>query len=247
MPIQTNQSLSVDCAVFGFDGETLKVLLIERPAYNELDRLKLPGAMILENETLPEAAYRVLEEATGLRQKDLYLKQMEIFSDPQRVRGEELEWINRKHGIRTERVVTVGFYALLKLDLRTLDYTTAKGARWVEVDRIQRLAMDHKEILTAALGNLCREMQQSPVAFELLPKKFTIRALQRLFEAVLGIEIDNRNFRKKMLSSGFLNPTGEKEEGVAHKPAEYYSFDKQAYRRAMKAKLRMGFIDNWRY
>ena len=203
--------------------------------------------MILENETLPEAAYRVLEEATGLRQKDLYLKQMEIFSDPQRVRGEELEWINRKHGIRTERVVTVGFYALLKLDLRTLDYTTAKGARWVEVDRIQRLAMDHKEILTAALGNLCREMQQSPVAFELLPKKFTIRALQRLFEAVLGIEIDNRNFRKKMLSSGFLNPTGEKEEGVAHKPAEYYSFDKQAYRRAMKAKLRMGFINNWRY
>ena len=121
MPIQTNQSLSVDCVVFGFDGETLKVLLIERPAYNELDRLKLPGAMILENETLPAAAYRVLEEATGLRQKDLYLKQMEIFSDPQRVRGEELEWINRKHGIRTERVVTVGFYALLKLDLRTLD------------------------------------------------------------------------------------------------------------------------------
>ena len=156
MPIQTNQSISVDCAVFGFDGETLKVLLIERPAYNELDRLKLPGAMILENETLPEAAYRVLEEATGLRQKDLYLKQMEIFSDPQRVRGEELEWINRKHGIRTERVVTVGFYALLKLDLRTLDYTTAKGARWVEVDRIQRLAMDHKEILSAALSNLCR-------------------------------------------------------------------------------------------
>ena len=247
MPVQTNQSLSVDCAVFGFDGETLKVLLIERAAHRSLDRLKLPGSMILENETLPEAAYRVLEEATGLLKRDLYLKQMEIFSDPNRVSGEELEWINRKHGINTVRVVTVGFYALLKLDRRTTDYTTKKGAQWVPIDAIQRLAMDHKEILSSALGYLCREMQQSPVAFELLPKKFTIRALQRLFEAVLGIEIDNRNFRKKMLSSGFLLATGEKEERVAHKPAEYYTFNRNAYRRALKAKLKMGFIDNWRY
>ena len=139
-------------------------------------------------------------------------------------------------------MVTVGYYALVKLDRRMVDYTTQKGARWVTIDEIQRLAMDHKAILASALGMLCREMQQSPVAFELLPKKFTIRALQRLFEAVLGIEIDNRNFRKKMLSSGFLSPTGEKEEGVAHKPAEYYTFDKQAYRRAVKAKLRMNWV-----
>lgn len=242
MPVQTNQSLSVDCAVFGFDGEILKALLIERPVDHSLDRLKLPGSMILGNETLPEAAYRVLEEATGLRKRDLYLKQMEIFSDPNRVSGDELEWINRRHGIRTVRVVTVGFYALLKLDHRTIDYTSSKGARWMAVDAIQRLAMDHKEILSTALGHLCREMQQSPVAFELLPKKFTIRALQRLFEAALGIEIDNRNFRKKMLSSGFLHPTGEKEQGVAHKPAEYYIFDRQAYRRAVKDKLRMNWV-----
>lgn len=247
MHVQTNQSLSVDCAVFGFDGETLKVLLIERPAYNDLDRLKLPGSMILENETLPEAAYRVLEEATGLRKRDLYLRQMEIFSDPNRVEGDELEWIRKKHNIHTERVVTVGFYALLKLNPHLVDYTRSKGAQWVEVEKIQRLAMDHKSILTAGLGYLCREMQQSPVAFELLPRKFTIRALQRLFEALLGIEIDNRNFRKKMLASGFLQATGEKEEGVAHKPAEYYTFDRAAYRRALKAKLKMGFIDNWRY
>lgn len=154
MPVQTNQSLSVDCAVFGFDGETLKALLIERPVDHSLDRLKLPGSMILENETLPEAAYRVLEEATGLRKRDLYLKQMEIFSDPNRVSGDELEWINRRHGIRTVRVVTVGFYALLKLDHRTIDYTSSKGARWMAVDAIQRLAMDHKEILSTALGHL---------------------------------------------------------------------------------------------
>ncbi len=179
MSVQTNQSLSVDCAVFGFDGRSLKVLLIERRDYNpetHLDRMKLPGAMIQENETLPRAASRVLAEATGLR--EIYLKQMEIFSDPGRVTGEELEWINRYHGIHTERVVTVGYYALVKLDRRMIAYTAEKRAQWVEVESIQHLAMDHKQILSTALGHLCREMLQSPVAFELLPRKFTIRQLQ---------------------------------------------------------------------
>ncbi len=248
MPIQMNQSLSVDCAVFGFNGKTLKVLLIERRYYapdTHLDKLKLPGAMILDNETLPEAAYRVLEEATGLR--DVYLKQMEIFSDPDRVSGEELKWINRHHGIHAERVVTVGYYALVTLDSRIIAYTSAKGARWVDVESIQRLAMDHKRILTSALSVLCREMLQSPVAFELLPRKFTIRELQTLYSAVLGIEIDNRNFRKKILTSGFLTPTSEKEQGVAHKPARYYTFNKNAYKKAVKEKLRLGFINNWQY
>lgn len=107
--------------------------------------------------------------------------------------------------------------------------------------------MDHKQILTTALSVLCREMLQSPVAFELLPHKFTIRALQNLYSAVLGIEIDNRNFRKKILSSGFLTPTNEKEQGVAHKPARYYTFNRSAYRRAVKEKLKLGFINNWKY
>lgn len=248
MSIQMNQSLSVDCVVFGFNGTMLKVLLIERHRYSsdaDLGKLKLPGAMILENETLPEAACRVLEQATGLR--EVYLKQMEIFSDPGRVSGEELEWINRHHGIRTERVVTVGYYALVKLDSRIVAYTTAKGAQWVDVDSNQRLAMDHKAILSAGLSMLYREMLKSPVAFELLPRKFTIRALQNLYSAVLGIELDNRNFRKKILASGLLTPTDEKEQGVAHKPAQYYTFNRNAYKKAQKEELRLGFINNWRY
>ena len=245
MPIQTNQSVSVDCALFGFDGTSLRVLLIERPAYNNLERMKLPGSMIQQNETLSLAAERVLEGLTGM--KIHYLKQLEIFSDPSRVSGDELEWIRQRYQIQTERVVTVGYYALVKLDRRLYDYTLSKGAQWVSVDEIQRLAMDHKQILSVALGMLCREMQQSPIAFELLPRKFTISELQRLFEAVLGIEMDNRNFRKKMFASGFLAATGEKQKGVAHKPAEYFTFDKNAYRKAVKAKLKMGFIDNWRY
>ena len=245
MPIQTNQSLSVDCVLFGFDGTSLRVLLIERPAYNNLERMKLPGSMIQQNETLPEAAVRVLENVTAM--KIHYLKQLEIFSDPERLRVDELEWIRQKYSIQTERGVTGGYFALVKLDRQLLAYVSRKGGRWVSVDEIQRLAMDHKQILTSALAMLCREMLLSPFAFELLPKKFTIRELQRLFEAVLGVELDTRNFRKMMFSSGFLAPSGEKQRGVAHKPAEYFTFDRNAYRRAMKDKLRMGFIDIWRY
>ena len=115
--IETSSALSVDCAVFGFDGKRLKVLLIKRRyQYDDLlaDDPKLPGAMILENETLPEAANRVLEEFTGLG--NIYLKQTKIFSNPHRVSEKEMEWICRFHGINTRRVVTVGYYALVKLN-----------------------------------------------------------------------------------------------------------------------------------
>lgn len=248
MTIQMNSGISVDCAVFGFDGKDLKVLLIKRRyTTDELSANdpKLPGAMIFENETLPEAASRVLEESTGLR--DIYLKQVGIFSDPRRVSGRELDWICRFHGIRTERVVTVGYYALVKLTDSMVRYTMRNGASWVRVDDIHFLAMDHMEILGESLLALQKEMMLSPIAFELLPRKFTIRQLQNLFSAVSGQSIDNRNFRKKILSSGLLVETGEKEKGVAHKPALFYEFNRHAYKKAMKERNKLEFINNWSY
>lgn len=248
MTIQMNSGISVDCVVFGFDGKDLKVLLIKRKYQTDdlsANDPKLPGAMILENETLPQAASRVLEESTGLC--EIYLKQVGIFSDPDRVSAEELDWICRYHNIRTERVVTVGYYALVKLTDKIITYTMRRGASWVNVDDIHFLAMDHMEILGEALAVLQKEMMLSPIAFELLPKKFTIRQLQNLFSAVSGISIDNRNFRKKILASGLLLATGEKEKGVAHKPALYYEFNRHAYRKAMKERNRLEFINNWSY
>ncbi len=244
MQVQTNHSLSVDCVVFGFNGQALKVLLVERryrtSQVGEPREYKLPGSMILEAETLPTAATRVLAEMTGLR--NVYLRQTHIFSDPHRVEGEELRWINEYHNVAAQRVVTVGYYALVKLDDRMIEHTTSKGAHWAEVDSIRHLAMDHKLILADALEVLCGEITSSPIAFELLPRKFTIRALQSLYAAILGIEIDNRNFRKKILTSGFLTPTGEKEKEVSHKPAEYYTFNKAAFNKAAKRKFKLGFI-----
>lgn len=248
MNIDTNSGISVDCTVFGFDGQSLKVLLIRRnyfAAEGHENDLKLPGAMILENETLPDAAARVLKESTGLT--DIYLKQTYIYSNPKRVSDEELDWICKFHNIKTDRVVTVGYYALVKLTHGIASYTSRKGAQWIEVDKVRHLIMDHMEILGDALAILQKEFTHTPIAFELLPKKFTIRQMQNLFEAVFGIAIDNRNFRKKILTSGLLTSTGEIEKNVSHKPALYYTFNKTAYNRAMKDKFKLKFIDNWSY
>lgn len=228
--VQTNSAISVDCVIFGFDGVNLKVLLVRRrtvdPLYHDKE-LKLPGAMIQENETLPEAAARVLEGSTGLR--GLYLKQTSIFSDPRRVDESELKWISQYHGIHTVRVVTVGYYALVKLDQGMMNYTRRQGAVWENVDDIHHLIMDHMDILSDALTVLQKEILWSPAAFQLLPKKFTVRQLQNLLEAVFGIEIDNRNFRKKLFTSGILNETDEFERNVNHKPARLYTLNKSAF------------------
>ena len=222
----------MDCVIFGFDGKDLKVLLVRRKTeghvFSDTD-LKLPGAMILENETLPEAAARVLEASTGLR--GIYLKQTSIFSDPYRVSREELKWICRFHGINTERVVTVGYFALVKLDRGMMDYTARNGAVWKNVDAVCNLIMDHMNIMSDALDFLKKDILLTPSAFQLLPRKFTVRQLQNLLEAVLGVEIDNRNFRKKLFASGILSATDEFEKHVSHKPARLYRFNKAAFGR----------------
>lgn len=225
--VQINSAISVDCVIFGFDGVNIKVLLVRRrssdPQYHD-NELKLPGAMIHENETLPEAASRVLEASIGL--KEIYLKQTSIFSDPYRVDEKELQWICKYHGIHTDRVVTVGYYALVKLDASMMIYTKRQGAVWMNVDDIHHLIMDHMDILSDALTVLQKDILWSPIAFRLLPKKFTVRQLQNLLEAVFGIEMDNRNFRKKLFSSGILVETDEFEKHVNHKPARLYQLNK---------------------
>lgn len=243
--VQTNSAISVDCVIFGFDGKNLKALLVRRrtvdPLYDEGEQ-KLPGAMIRENETLPEAASRVLEGATGLT--GLYLKQTSIFSDPDRVDADELKWICEYHGINTDRVVTVGYYALVKLDKGLALYTSRKGATWVNVDEIHDLIMDHMDILSDALSALQKDILWSPIAFQMLPKKFTIRQLQNLLEAVFGIEIDNRNFRKKIFTTGILQETDEMERNVNHKPARLYVLNKSAFGRKELAP-KLSFVASW--
>lgn len=238
-----NPSISVDCVIFGFDGTALKILLIKRDTEKEdatAPTHKLPGSLIRQDEDLRSAAYRVLEEMTGIR--DIYLKQLHVFSDPGRVVGAELNWLREYYGVETDRVITVAYYSLLKLSKSIELHTRRKQAVWSDVQQVRHLALDHKKILMEALSTLSRELIHSPIAFELLPRKFTIRQLQSLYEGILGIEIDNRNFRKKIFSLGFLSPSSDYETNVSHKPARYYTFNKTAYEKELRRKFRQGFI-----
>ena len=243
MDTSFNPSVSVDCVIFGFDGTALKILLVERETKKEdatVPDHKLPGSLIRQDEDLRSAAYRVLEEMTGIR--NIYLKQLHVFSEPRRVEGEYLRWLREYYRVETDRVITVAYYSLLKLNKGIELHTRRKHAVWADVQQVRHLALDHKKILMEALSTLSRELIHSPIAFELLPRKFTIRQLQSLYEGILGIEIDNRNFRKKIFSLGYLIPSTEYEANVAHKPARYYTFNKTAYEKELRRKFRQGFI-----
>ncbi|MDR1416839.1 MAG: NUDIX hydrolase [Prevotellaceae bacterium] len=239
-----NQAISVDCTVFGFDGNALCVLLEERRRVSlppsDTEDLKLPGSLISDAEDLLSAANRVTRELVGSR--SIYLKQMEVFSDPQRVQGQELMWINNFYGVSMSRVLTVAFFALVKLDERLMSYTKRKGGVWVELNNVHQLALDHNKILVAAIDYLMHLFQQEPIAFEFLPRKFTVKQLQKLYETVLDVEIDNRNFRKKILSLAYVQPISEHEEGVSHKPAQYYTFNRKIYKRDSKKRFRLNFV-----
>lgn len=246
MAPRINPSLSVDCVVFGFDGRALKVLLIERRyrTHNETEAydFKLPGSLIYEDEDVRSAAHRIVEQYLGRR--EIYLRQLHVFSRPDRVTGEELTWLKAHYQVETSRVVTVAYYMLVKLDESLVAHTQNQGARWIELEAVHHLAMDHKQILGFALETLGKQLTTEPIAFELLPRKFTLRQLQQLYEGILGIELDNRNFRKKVLSSDYVRPTGEREKQVAHKPALYYTFNRQRFSKDVRQKFRLNFI-NW--
>jgi len=239
-----NPSISVDCVVFGFDGTELKVLLVDfvkdpeklDPSQNKPER-KLPGSLIQEKEDLSSAAQRTLSEMTGLN--DIFLRQLYVFSDPLRVsKPEDLNWIEKTYGVKVSRIVTVAYFALVKINKSVLQHTIEGVARWHSVLNIKQLAFDHKSILLKALEALSQQLLNEPIAFELLPKRFTIRQLQNLYEAILGIEIDNRNFRKKVLNFPCIRLLDEKEKGVAHKPARLYKFDKPMYEKDIKQKMK---------
>ena len=208
-------ALAVDCVVFGLDAD-LKVLLIERGLDPFKGSWALPGGFVEMNESLDEAARRELEEETSL--KNIFLEQLYTFSAPDRD--------------PRDRVVSAAYYALVRLsDHRLQAATDAKDARWFDVSELPALAFDHAEILQMAKERLQGKVRYQPIGFELLPKKFTLRQLQQLYEVVLERELDKRNFRKKILSMEILKELDETESGVAHRAARLYRFDKTNYQK----------------
>lgn len=212
-------ALTVDCVVFGYDEGELKVLLIERGLEPFKGRWALPGGFVRVAETLEEAARRELEEEAGL--KNVFLEQLYSFGtvdrDPR------------------ERVVSVAYYALVKLSEHEAKAATdAANASWFPISEVPRLAFDHAHILGVAVERLKGKVRYEPIGFELLPPKFTLSQLQHLYEAVLGTELDKRNFRKKVLGFGLLLPLRETQMAGRHRPAQLFRFNGEKYEKLKK-------------
>ena len=234
MPDSTiyNPYISVDCVVFGFDGDKLKVLLIER-TINERNELyndkKLPGSIILTDEDFDDAASRVLNELTGL--KNIYLSQFRSFGSPSRTKNpRDLLWLERTTQLKVSRIVTVAYTALIKIDRKLVFNAEDASANWYDVNEISSmsLAFDHNQIIEKGLEHIRHQLDVEPhLLFELLPKKFTISQLRILYDVVHQTRSDVRNFQKKVAQMPYLVMLEEVEDGVPHRAARLYKFDRK--------------------
>lgn len=216
--------VTTDCVIFGFDGRKLNVLLIERGLDPYKGRWAFPGGFIKEEESALEGAKRELKEETGLT--GAYIKQFHAFSAPDRD--------------PRERVITIAYYALVRLqDVKAGD--DAAKAQWFDIDNIPSLAFDHDKILREAQKELRKQIHFEPIGFELLPEKFTMKSLQHLYEAILDVRFDRRNFYNKMLHLGILNQTDETIRESQKRDAMLYTFNKDNYDEMKQKGFRLEF------
>jgi 8-oxo-dGTP diphosphatase len=208
-------ALTVDCIVFGLDAELeLKIMLIKRDISPFQGEWAIPGGFVRMDETLEQAALRELQEETGIH--DVFLEQLYTFGDLERD--------------PRDRTITVSYYALINLVEQEIQAATdASEANWFRISEIPKLAFDHDRILQTAIARLRGKIRYEPIGFELLPQKFTLTQLQKLYETVLDRQLDKRNFRKKILSMDLLIDTNELEQGVSHRAAKLYRFDENKY------------------
>jgi 8-oxo-dGTP diphosphatase len=210
-------ALSVDCVIFGFDENKLKVLLIRSDLKKYQKKFSLLGDLVKPEEDLEDSAYRILKQRTGMN--DLYLEQVYTFGE-----------VGRHPA---GRVVSVAYCSLINVQhhrLKILD----NDLHWHDVDSVKELLFDHKKIFDACYKWLQKRVQEHPLGFSLLPNKFSLRELQNLYEAILNKKLDRRNFRKKFFSMNFLVDMGEDEKNVPHRPGRLYKFDYEKYEKNKK-------------
>ncbi len=217
-------AVTTDCVIFGFNGERLQVLLIERGIEPFKGRWAFPGGFLKMDETAEEGAKRELKEETGL--EDAYIQQLHTFSAPNRD--------------PRERVITIAYYALVNIQ-EVKGGDDAASARWFPLDEIPPLAFDHDYILRIATQKLREQIHFQPIGFELLPEKFTIKELQSLYEAVLGINFDRRNFAKKMLHLEILTELDETIWPTPKREARLYKFNAEKYEELKRKGFRIEF------
>jgi 8-oxo-dGTP diphosphatase len=222
-------NISIDCAIFGYDENKLKVLVRREfvPVDEQIYLMwKLPGNHVKRSETIEETAARILKEQTGL--ENIFMKQFSVFSDPNRLkrRKKDYEWLRPL--IADDRVITIGFYSLL--NIKNVDNSKLiDDAKWDDAYEIKELMFDHNEIFDEAFKKLRYDLLHEPLAFELLPPKFTLPQMQKLYEAIFNTTYDKRNYRRKVNKMQYLIPLDEIQTGVSHKPARLYCYDREIY------------------
>jgi 8-oxo-dGTP diphosphatase len=214
-----NIAVSVDCVIFGYDDKELKVLLIKSDLEEFEGLTSLLGDLVKPDEDLEAASYRILKERTGL--DDVYLEQVQAFGS-----------IDRHP---SGRVITIAYYSLLDISHHKLQLSNNE-LNWHAVNEIRRMAFDHKLILDTCLTRLQQQVMENPVVFNLLPEKFSLRQLQELYEAILGVELDRRNFRKKISLKDWLLDIDEMESDVPHRPGKLYKLKSEYRKKTVRRK-----------
>jgi 8-oxo-dGTP diphosphatase len=240
-------NLSIDCVIFGYHNKELKVLCSKIIG---MEVWALPGGHIRKDENLEEAAHRILEERTGV--KGLFLKQFQTFGNKDRsfektafsahrltlpaADAKKLNWIF------TNRFVSICFYALTEFSKVTPVHGFFDAeCSWVDVHNLPAMLLDHGQMIQDALKTLRRQIHHEPVGLNLLPEKFTLPELQSLYETILGKELDQRNFTKKLASLNLLRKLNEKKHIGGHRSPTLYKFNKRAYNQALKQEIELAF------
>lgn len=207
--------LAVDCIIFGFDEEDLKILLIKRDFEPEKGKWSLVGGFLKKSETLEEAATRILSLYTGL--DNIYMEQVSTFSEVERD--------------PVERTISTAYYALINIKEHNEKLNKQFSAKWFNVTEAPKLIFDHDSMVDKAIKALRKRASTMPIGFELLPEKFTMRQLQKLYEAIWDTELDKRNFINKIRSMDIVEKLDEKDMKSSRKGSFLYRFDSQKYKR----------------
>jgi len=220
--------VSVDCVVFGFDDDQLNILLVRKNEGNAQD-LKLPGSLIYNEEDVDDAAHRVLFELTGI--KKMSLRQFRCFASPDRAsKPEDIKWLDKEYQPNINRLITVAYLSLCKIDRKLNNVSKYNQTEWCPLNRIPKMPFDHNQIVKESLGEIRKWVEYDPGAiFELLPNKFTLSQLHRLYEAVYSKKIDIRNFHKKVAAMPYVIQLDEMQKNVSHRAARYYKFDRKTH------------------
>lgn len=211
--------IATDCIIFGFDNESIKLLIFKRRVEPFKGKWSLIGSFVQEDEGVDEAAKRVLTEITGL--ENVFMQQLQVYGDVDRDPG--------------SRCITIAQYALIRIEDQDIELVEKHGAVWYDLHDLPDLVLDHNQLVQDALTQLRMRASYQPIGFKLLPEKFTIPSLQKLYESIYQKKVDDRNFRKKIFGLDVLTKLEEKDKSTSKRGAFLYKFNRQKYEKLIKA------------